>query len=180
IVACGSKPRVNLDVKEGALKPTAQHAVIAKDVVGLFESVSYKKVPLDDSISSIVFTNLVKAIDGGKNYLMQSDIDNFEQYRNALARDFREGDLSAAYHMFNVYMERYVNRLEYALTQIDAPHDFDADEVYVYNRENEAWFANEAEADAQWRKRVKYDLLNLRLSSTGEDSTEATNKKTLR
>src|SRR5690606_40392209 len=98
VVACGSKPRVNLDVTEDALKPTPQHAVIAKHVVGLFESVSYKKVPLGDSISSIVFENLVKAIDGGKNYLMKSDIDSFEPYRKTLAADFREGDLSAAYH----------------------------------------------------------------------------------
>ncbi len=180
VVACGSKPRVNLDGEEGALKPTAQHAVIAKDVVGLFESVSYKKVPLDDSISSIVFTNLIEAIDGGKNYLMQSDIDGFEQYRNALAKDFRDGDLSAAYHIFNVYMERYINRLEYALTQVDVPHDFSKDEVYVYNREKESWFTSEAEADEQWRKRVKYDLLNLRLSGTVTDSSETSNKETLR
>lgn len=179
VVACGSKPRVNLDVTEDALKPTPQHAVIAKDVVGLFESVSYKKVPLGDSISSIVFENLVKAIDGGKNYLMKSDIDSFEPYRKTLAADFREGDLSAAYHMFNVYMKRYVDRLEYALTQIDAPHDFSVDELYVYNRENEDWFADEAEADDQWRKRVKYDLLNLRLSNTG-DTAQAENMKTLR
>ncbi|WP_353185482.1 carboxy terminal-processing peptidase [Parapedobacter lycopersici] len=180
VVACGSKPRVNLDGEEGALKPTAQHAVIAKDVVGLFESVSYKKVPLDDSISSIVFTNLIEAIDGGKNYLMQSDIDDFEQYRNALAKDFRDGDLSAAYHIFNVYMERYINRLEYALTQVDVPHDFSKDEAYVYNREKESWFTSEAEADEQWRKRVKYDLLNLRLSGTVTDSSETSNKETLR
>src|SRR5690606_34617170 len=143
------------------------------------ESVSYKKVPLGDSISSIVFENLVKAIDGGKNYLMKSDIDSFEPYRKKLAADFREGDLSAAYHMFNVYMKRYVDRLEYALTQIDAPHDFSVDELYVYNRENEDWFADEAEADDQWRKRVKYDLLNLRLSNTG-DTAQAENMKTLR
>ena len=180
IVACGSKPRVSLDGEEGALKPTAQHAVIAKDVVGLFESVSYKKVPLGDSISSIVYSNLIEAIDGGKNYLMQSDIDDFEQYRNGLASDFKEGDLSAAYHIFNVYMERYVNRLEYALTQVDEPQDFSTDEVYVYDRENENWFANEAEADEQWRKRVKYDLLNLRLSGAATDSTDSVSRKTLR
>lgn len=180
IVACGSTPRVNLDAEEGALKPTAQHAVIAKDVVGLFESVSYKKVPLSDSISAIIFTNLVESIDNGKNYLMQSDIDDFERYRTTLSRDFRAGDLSAAYHMFNVYMKRYVDRLDYALTQIDAEHDFSVDETYVYNRENENWFASEAEADAQWRKRVKYDLLNLRLSSTEEDTTGEANKETLR
>ncbi|WP_308420751.1 carboxy terminal-processing peptidase [Parapedobacter defluvii] len=179
IAACGSKPRVNLDAETGALKPTAQHAVIAKDVVGLFESISYKKVPFSDSISSVIFDNLIKAVDQGKNYLMQSDIDGFEQYRNSLGEDFRNGDLSAAYHVFNVYMKRYLERLDYALTQVNAPHDFSVDEQYIYNREKEAWFASEAEANDQWRKRVKYDLLNLRLSGGSTDSATAKQKETL-
>jgi len=179
IAACGSKPRVNLDAETGALKPTAQHAVIAKDVVGLFESISYKKVPFSDSISSVIFDNLIKAVDQGKNYLMQSDIDGFEQYRNSLGEDFRNGDLSAAYHVFNVYMKRYLERLDYALTQVNAPHDFSVDEQYIYNREKEAWFASEAEANDQWRKRVKYDLLNLRLSGGSTDSAAAKQKETL-
>ncbi len=179
IAACGSTPRVNLDVEAGALKPTAQHAVIAKDVVGLFESVSYKKVPFGDSISSIIFENLIKAMDQGKNYLMQADVEGFEQYRNTLSMDFREGDLSAAYHIFNVYMKRYLDRLEYALTQVEAGHDFSVDETYVYNRENEGWFVSEEEANEQWRKRVKYDLLNLRLSGNGSDSAENKQKEIL-
>jgi len=179
IAACGSTPRVNLDAETGALKPTPQHAVIAKDVVGLFESISYKKVPFGDSISSVIFDNLIKAVDQGRNYLMQSDIDAFEQYRNTLGEDFREGDLSAAYHVFNVYMKRYLERLDYALTQIDIPHDFSVDEQYSYNREKEKWFASETEADDQWRKRVKYDLLNLRLSGGSTDSATAKQKETL-
>ncbi|WP_188504245.1 carboxy terminal-processing peptidase [Parapedobacter pyrenivorans] len=180
IAACGSKPRVNLEAEAGALQPTPQHAVIAKDVVGLFESVSYKKVPFNDSISSIIFNNLIEAMDQGKNYLMQSDIDEFEQYRNTLGQDFREGDLSAAYHIFNLYMKRYLNRLDYALTQVDEPHDFTVDETYVYNRESEGWFTSEAEANEQWRKRVKYDLLNLRISGNGSDSATVKQKETLR
>ncbi|MGK6350128.1 carboxy terminal-processing peptidase [Parapedobacter sp. DT-150] len=179
IAACGSKPRVNLETEAEALKPTAQHAVIAKDVVSLFESVSYKKVPFNDSISSIIFDNLIEAMDQGKNYLMQSDLDEFEQYRNTLGQDFRDGDLSAAYHVFNVYMKRYLDRLNYALTQVDAAHDFSVDEQYVYNRENEGWFASESEANDQWRKRVKYDLLNLRLSGNGSDSAAVKQKETL-
>jgi len=179
IAACGSKPRVDLTVEAGALQPTAQHAVIAKDVVSLFQTVSYKKVPFNDSISSIIFDNLIQAVDQGKNYLMQADIDEFEQYRHTLGEDFRNGDLSAAYHVFNVYMKRYLDRLDYALTQVEVPHDFSVDEQYVYNRDKENWFASEAEANDQWRKRVKYDLLNLRLSGGSSDSAATKQKETL-
>src|SRR5690606_6784186 len=92
IAACGSKPRVNLENYTEAIRPTPQHAVIAKDVVGLFENYSYKKVPLGDSISSIIYDNLLKSLDEGKNYLMKSDVDAFEAYRTHLADDFKRGD----------------------------------------------------------------------------------------
>lgn len=179
--ACGSKPRVNLEGDWVMLRPTAQHSVIAKDVVGLFESVSYKKVPLNDSISSLIYDNLIASLDEGRNYLMQEDIDLFEQYRYKLGGDFKSGDLSAVYHIYNVFMKRNLERLEYALTQVDEPHDFTKDEVYEYNRKNRHWFANEEEANDQWRRRVKYDLLNLKLSNTsGADSIDQKNLETIR
>lgn len=181
IAACGSKPRVSLDSSEGMIQPTAQHSVIAKDVVGLFENFSYKRVPLNDSISSIVYDNLLKALDDGKNYLMEEDINGFERYRNLLVKDFKKGDLTAAYHVFNVYIERYLERMEYAMSQVDQPHDFSDDEIYVYNRKELNWFSDLEEANDQWRRRVKYDLLNLRLSSTDQsDSTRSKHQETLK
>ena len=180
IVACGASPRVNLEVGTGHVQPTAQHAVIAKDVVGLFENYSYKKVPLNDSISSIIYDNLVKSLDEGKNYLTKADVDEFEKFRLTMASDFKKGDLSAAYYMFNVYMERYLERMEFALGQIEQAHDFSVEEQYVYNRKDLDWFNSKEEADEQWRKRVKYDLLNLRLGSANlSDSIQATHKETL-
>ena len=70
IVACGSKPRVNLEEGPLELKPSAQHEVIATEVTNLLENYSYKKVPMNDSVSSIVFDNLVKSMDQGRNYLL--------------------------------------------------------------------------------------------------------------
>src|SRR5690606_14117449 len=113
---------------EKAIRPTAQHAVIAKDVVGLFENYSYKRVPLGDSISSIIYDNLLKSLDEGRNYLMKSDVEAFEAYRLHLASDFKRGDLSSVYHIFNVYIDRYLQRLDYAIAQVDAPHDFSQEE----------------------------------------------------
>src|SRR5690554_2129838 len=180
IVACGSTPRVDLEAHSVHVIPTAQHSVIAKDVVGLFENYSYKKVPLNDSISSIIYDNLLKSLDEGKNYLMKSDVERFEKYRYLIAGDFKKGDLSAAYHVYNTYIQRYLERMDFALSQIDAEHDFTIDETYVYNRKDLDWFATEEEANDQWRRRVKYDLLNLRLGSTNlTDSVQQKHKETL-
>jgi len=181
IVACAAKPRVDLEQEGLQLKPTTQHGVIVKEVANLLENFSYKRVSMNDSISNIIFNNLVEGLDQGRNYLLQSDIDDFQQFKNTFGQDFKEGDLSSAFYMFNKYSDRYLQCLNYALEQVDAHHDFSKDENYNSFREKLPWFKSDAELKDQWRKRVKYDLLNLKL--TAGDSVKldlAKNKETLR
>lgn len=169
VLACGSKPRVALDGEGLLLRPTAQHEVIAKEVANILETFSYKKVPMGDSLSNLVFENLLNSVDQGRTYLLQSDVDDFERFRNTVSQDFRNGDLSAPFYIFNKYSERYLKAMEYALTQVDIEHDFTLDESYVANREKLDWLSSEEEFQDQWRRRVKYDLLNLKL--IGADTT---------
>lgn len=173
--ACGSTPRVNLDKVENSIKPRPEHAAIAKEVATVFERHTYKRVVLNDSISSLIYDNLLKTLDEGRNYLLQEDVDTFENYRYNLATDIKEGDLTAPYHIFNVYIKRYLERAEFALTQIGAEQDFTRDEKYVYVRKDLPYFQNVAEADDQWKKRVKYELLSLRMS-TAQLTDSAVNK----
>lgn len=165
VLACGSKPRVNLEEEGVPLRPTAQHEVIAKEVANILENYSYKKVAMSDSLSAIVFTNLLESVDYGKNYLLQADIDDFQKFKNTISQDFKQGDLSSPYYIFNRYSQRYLQSMEYALSQVDAKHDFTVNEDYINNREKLSWFKSETELKEQWRKRVKYDLLNLNLAS---------------
>lgn len=181
VVACGSKPRVQLEEGGISLVPTLQHEVIAKEVASLLAKTSYKTVAPSDSLSTIVFDNLVKTVDQGRTYLLQSDIDELQEFKNKISQDIAGGDLSAAFHIFNIYSKRYLQCMEYALTQIDAQHDFSKDEDYVSFREKLDWFTSDKELKDHWRKRVKYDLLNLRLT-TPKDSVvaEEKHKETLR
>lgn len=169
-IACNASPRVALLDEQGGLKPNTQQEVILKEVINLFENVSYKKVPFNDSLSSVIFDNYIKTIDEGKNYLQKEDINEFENYRFSLLPDLKKGDLSSMYYIFNVYQNRYLDRMEYALSRVNTPFDFTKNEEYTYNREKQDWFASIAEADSSWEKKVKYDMLLLNMSKTANDS----------
>src|SRR5690606_28607980 len=163
------------------LKPTTQHGVIVKEVANLLENFSYKRVPMNDSISNIIYNNLVEGLDQGRNYLLQSDIEDFQQFKASFAQDFKAGDLSSAFYVCNNYSGRCLQCLNYALQQVDQQHDFTTEEEYSSYREKLPWFNSEAELQEQWRKRVKYALLNLKLS-TGDSAKydPEKNKETLR
>ena len=176
-LACQADPRVQAKVEGSAnLQPDAQQSVEAKELVSLIEKFHYKKVKVDDSFSSSVFDRYLKALDPGRSYFLQSDIEEFEKFRNTLDDDLREGDLSAPFYIFNVYQKRYTDRVNFALAEIDKKYDFTADDKYTYDREEMPWLANAAEANALWSKRIKYELLNLKMSSPDIEK----NKKTLK
>src|SRR5690606_36016984 len=173
-ISCSAGQRVDLGGdKPGILKPDAAQGIIVKDLVSLFETVHYKKVLFNDSLSTEVFNEYIKVLDEGKNYFLGSDIQEFEQYRNTLLKDLKEGDLSAMFHIFNVYQTRYLERLNYALSQVKTNFDFTKNEDYTYNRKNEDWFASSDEANQVWRKRVKYDMLTLKLSRTAAEKEDS-------
>lgn len=177
--ACSASPRVNLQDDPEKIIPSTEQGIIVKELINLFETVHYKKVPFNDSLSGVVYDNIIKSLDGGRNYLLKQDVTDFEKYQNSILSDFKNGDLSSAYYMFNIFEERYLERLQFALTEIDKSFEFDTDERFTANREDLDWFANEEEARVYWKKRVKYDLLRLKLSSSDSVTLED-NKKTLR
>ena len=166
-LACSADPRVRVEVAGSLnLKPDAQQKVVTRELVGLIENYHYKQVALNDSISSIIYDKYIKALDEGRNYFLDSDIKDFSQYRFTFDDDLKEGDLSVPFYIFNVYQKRYAERLKFALEQTKRNFDFNQDEPYTYDREKLPWFASEEEANALWSRKVKYDLLNLKMAGT--------------
>ncbi|MEJ7779829.1 MAG: carboxy terminal-processing peptidase [Daejeonella sp.] len=176
-LACQADPRITAVVSKNDLKPDVQQSVEAKSLVELIENFHYKKVLVDDALSSLMFDEYLKALDAGKSYFLQSDIAEFEKYRNTLDDDVREGDLSVAFYIFNVYQKRYTDRVNYALKEIDKKFNFASNETYTYDREKMPWFKSQAESDDLWAKRLKYEALNLKVTGTDEAKIRETLKK---
>ena len=176
-LACQADPRVNIVVSEIDLKPELQQSVIAKSLVELMENFHYQKVVVDDAFSSIVFDEYLKALDNGKSYFLQTDIDDFEKYRLTMDDDIRSGDLSVPFYIFNVYQKRYNDRVAFALKEIYKKFDFTSNESYTYDREKLPWLKSEAESNNLWTMRVKYEMLNLKVTGTEESKIKETLKK---
>jgi carboxyl-terminal processing protease len=176
-LACQADPRISIIVSESDLKPELQQSVIAKSLVELMENFHYQKVVVDDAFSSIVFDEYLKALDNGKSYFLQSDIADFEKYRLTMDDDLRSGDLSVPFYIFNVYQKRYNDRVAFALKEIDKKFDFTSNESYTYDREKLPWLKSEAESNNLWSKRVKYEMLNLKVTGTDESKIKETLKK---
>ncbi|WP_395808775.1 carboxy terminal-processing peptidase [Daejeonella sp.] len=176
-LSCQADPRVNIVVSVNDLKPDLQQSVVAKSLVELIENFHYQKVAVDDDFSSVVFDEYLKALDGGRSYFLQSDIADFEKFRLTMDDDVRTGDLSVPFYIFNVYQKRYNDRVNFALKEIEKKFSFTSNDTYTYDREKLPWLKSESESNSLWSKRIKYEMLNLKITGTEEAKIKETLKK---
>lgn len=126
---------------------------------------------IDDSLSERLLDRFVKVWDPQKLYFLKSDIDDFSAEKHNLDDRILKADVQFAANVFERFRLRMHERAELIGKQIDADHDFSVEEDMVKDPDNLEWAADQAELDERWRKRIKFDLLMLKLDNT--DLTEA-------
>ena len=125
----------------------------------------YKKTELNDELSSAIYKHYLENLDRNKAYFIQGDLDEFEKYRFRIDDAILDSELEPAFVIFRRYRERVDQRITYALQVLaNERFRFDRDESYRYDRREDSWPADSKALDELWRKRVKNDVLNLKLS----------------
>ncbi|OUR62297.1 C-terminal processing peptidase [Colwellia sp. 39_35_sub15_T18] len=159
------------------LTPQSQHATASKRITARFTRGHYKKVKVSDALSQEVFDRFIKQLDYSRNVFLATDIAEFSKHSMEFDDVFARGKLSLAYDIYNLNMQRRLERYQYALALLGSnseaneesvdtksPFDFTKDEIYHYDREGSPWPSSEAELDELWRLKVKSDALNLTLA----------------
>jgi len=176
-MACHASPSKPIKVPgSNDLQPDTRQEIVVKEVAELISKYNYKKVDLNDSLSVVIYNSYIKKIDENRSYLLASDIADFDKYKTGIDEDLKAGNLNNVFYIFNVFQKRYLDRIRFSLAHIDDNFDYTKDDNFVYDREDLPWITTQAEMDDNWVKRVKYDLLNLKVASPDM----AKNKETLR
>ncbi|WP_083228037.1 carboxy terminal-processing peptidase [Mucilaginibacter sp. PPCGB 2223] len=177
-LACTAAPRKPMVKVPGStdITPDERQSVVVHLVSEMLQ-INYKKIPLDDSLSVVIYNRYLKSLDENHNYLLASDVKSFEQFKTKLDDDIKAGDLADVFYMFNVYQKRYLEHVKYSLAQLDKTYDFTKNETFTFDRDNLPYIGTQAEMDDLWSKRVKYDLLNLKLANPDMAKNKETLKK---
>ncbi len=148
------------------LAPESQHATSTKRITAQFTRAHYKQIKVDNLLSEQIFDRYIKQLDYARNVFLGSDVKGFEQYRDEFDTVISRGKLDIAYEIYNLNLQRRLERYEYAISLLenDKPFNFELDEYYNFDREDAEWPTSTAELNELWRKKVKYDALNLTLA----------------
>ncbi len=155
------------------LKQEKQHSIAAKRISDLFTRAHYKKIKIDDTLSEQVFSRYLEVLDNSKHFFLKKDIDSFADFSDKFDEAIRLGDLKLPYDIYEENLKRRQERMEYALSLLDEPFDFEKEgDKFFYDREDASWPKSQAELNEIWRQRVKYDALNLKLADKTWEETQ--------
>jgi len=141
---------------------------LTKEVVEMMQTQHFRKMPLDDALSSMLLDNYLKALDPNRMIFLQSDIDEFNtKYRKTLDDDLDSGKLTSAEAIYQRYYDRFSNRLLWASQKIEPlvkNEKFSGEETIQTDRKKSPWPTDQTAADTLWGEYLKNDILNLRLA----------------
>jgi len=148
------------------LTPEPEYGEITQNIIRQLTRNHYAEIVFDDTFSSEMLDSFIETLDGARMYFTQDDINEFETYRTRLDDLLTDGDVGFGYLIFNRYRERLMERLIYSLKRIEedpSEFDFTLDEHIIVDRSEEPWPASESDLTEIWRKRVKSNVLSMKL-----------------
>ncbi|MFJ5295336.1 carboxy terminal-processing peptidase [Pseudomonas sp. NPDC088368] len=149
------------------LQPDRDEVIASLNVVELLKRHHYSKPPLDDKRSEIIYQSYLKLLDPARSYFLASDIAEFDKWRFQFDDFLKSGDLNPGFTIYKRYLDRIKSRLDFALAQLDKgvdKIDLTTNETLLVDRKDAPWPKNEAELDDLWRKRVKDEVLRLKIA----------------
>ncbi|ANI61621.1 peptidase S41 [Pseudomonas sp. GR 6-02] len=149
------------------LQPDRDEVIASLNVVELLKRHHYSKPPLDDARSVIIYDSYLKLLDPSRSYFMASDIAEFDKWKTQFDDFLKSGDLNAGFTIYKRYLDRVKARLDFALAELNKgvdKIDFTTKETLLVDRKDAPWLKTTAELDDLWRKRVKDEVLRMKIS----------------
>lgn len=149
------------------LQPNREQVIASLNVLELLKRHHYSKPPLNDERSAKIYQGYLKMLDPARSYFTAGDIAEFDQWRDKFDDLLKSGNLEPGFAIYKRHLERLQGRLEFTLGMLDKgvdSIDFSVDEGLLIDRENAPWAKDVAELDELWRKRVKDEVLRLKIA----------------
>lgn len=161
------------------LRSNDQQRQAALIITQVMERFHYRKPSLDDGMSQAIFDRYLESLDPNRSFFSETDIARFESYRDEMDDSLRAGRLKPAFRIFRRFRELVELRAAYAVDVLEKhSFDFERDETYTFDRSEAEWLPDAEALDDLWRRRVKNDILSLRLSGDeGEEVIKTLTKR---
>lgn len=161
-------------------------ANVARVTAALLQQQHFLHHPFDKEMDNKFMDRYLDELDHYHLYFLQSDLDEFASYRTNLNLLLLKGDNSAGRVIFNRFMERAEQRVNYVTNLIATEKfDFSGNDRYTPDRHSMPAPKDMAEAKELWRQELRAEYLQEKLSApdikfSGPASVDAQGNATIK
>lgn len=157
------------------LQPDRDQMIASLNVVELLKRHHYSKPPLDDARSRKMYAGYLKMLDPARVYFTAVDIQAFDRWATDFDDLLKSGNLKPGYAIYKRQLERLDQYLDYALAELNQgidKIDFSIVESFETDREKAQWAADDEVLQDLWRKRLKDEVLRLKIANKEPEAIE--------
>ena len=136
----------------------------------------YSPKPINDAYSQEVYKHYFEMVDSSKRYFLQSDMDEFAKHETKLDDYLNQGDLA----FYKLTVDRLYQRVDQIdkITQdiLSKPINLNEDETLILEPKIKKNAKNQAELSQEWKKYIKYNILQEMESLTAKEELQKEKK----
>ncbi|MFH2091112.1 MAG: carboxy terminal-processing peptidase [Pseudomonadota bacterium] len=158
-----------------ALVPENEQSLQCIRIVRALEQYHYSEKQLDNALSSIILDRYLKQLDPSKKLFTMHDIAAIKQYKFRMDDELKQGNLKPAFNIFNFYLSRSADRLDYILAFIklwETQFDFTKEDSLVIENDLRQWQPDYPSLQETWEKDLKNHIITMILD--GKDNQAIT------
>ncbi|MCH4246969.1 MAG: carboxy terminal-processing peptidase [Acinetobacter populi] len=155
---------------QGAIQPTQEQALVARQMATLVDRQHYLPMRLDANTSARIFDMYIDSLDPDHSLFLQSEIDQFKQkYAAGFGLALKTGNLQPAYEIHAMYRERIQQYYNYMLAELKKTQNLHQKNVYLdTDREKAPFFKTKQEQQDFWNKVLTSQLIGLTITKQEE------------
>ncbi len=147
------------------LEPDVSAPVIAQLVARILEEGQYERKPITRNTSPEMLRLYLRMYDPARMFFTAADIAEFNaRFQPDMAPRVKEGHVEPGYFVFNRFMKRLSERVDWVHEFARSTYTFTSDAVMLADRSKAPWPADMAAARSVWRKEVELELLQDKLN----------------
>ncbi|NHB56499.1 carboxy terminal-processing peptidase [Acinetobacter sp. 194] len=148
------------------LQPTQEQALVSRQLATLVDRQHYLNMRLDANTSNRVLDMYLDSLDPDHSLFLANEVEQYKQkYGSNFGAALKAGDLSGPYLIHEQYRVRLKAFYEFMLAELKKPQSLKQPNTYIEtDREKAPFFKTQAEQQAQWRKMLVSQLINLTIS----------------
>ena len=153
-----------------SIQPSREQALVSRQLATLVDRQHYLNMRLDANTSNRILDMYLDSLDPDHSLFLADEVNKYKKkYGSTFGAALKAGDLSGPYTIHEQYRERLKQFYEFMLAELKKPQNLKQTDVYIEtDREKAPYFDKRTEQEAQWRKMLVSQLINLTITKEEE------------